>query len=339
MPRVSKAIGEPLTGISISARRLPISQKWRRELRELDATLGLVGKSTPLTIQRFLDGLDKELAQHRLGEQARDANLTQVPQKQAEEALKHICINGSDSEAVPTRQLEQHASDASTVHTDGEINELGDTEEKDVKLNGAAGKGVGRQENGGASTTPTDLEEAEDAEVEHESTTDPTVESEAAEANAAAGTCSLGGKPSSGCGADVPQKRTHRVPVRPSKNATLSQLLVNGIVAMLLTMPRVTTIRYEESVLLVDQAGLELYCQYDVDGSGALNKAEYSNFASSELDWDERGILEAWKAEDTNSDGKLTFTEFLAASEEQAGDEAGGNGEDEQHSNTGWPPD
>ena len=67
--RLSAALGEPLLGLSATSRRLPLTSRWKRKLREVDATLGLVEKITPASIEAFLAALDAELqygaADHR----------------------------------------------------------------------------------------------------------------------------------------------------------------------------------------------------------------------------------------------------------------------------------
>ena len=60
--KLSAHLGSPLTGLSVSARRLPVNNRWRRRLRELDSTLGLVEKITAASVDVYLDELDQELA-------------------------------------------------------------------------------------------------------------------------------------------------------------------------------------------------------------------------------------------------------------------------------------
>ena len=59
--RLTEVLGEPLCGISLSARRLPISSKWRRKLRELDCTLGFIEKVSGHSVRKFMADLDAEL--------------------------------------------------------------------------------------------------------------------------------------------------------------------------------------------------------------------------------------------------------------------------------------
>ena len=61
LTRLSVALGQPMTGLSVSARKLPLISNWRRKLRELDATLGIVEKISEFTIDKFLKDLDNEL--------------------------------------------------------------------------------------------------------------------------------------------------------------------------------------------------------------------------------------------------------------------------------------
>ena len=60
--RLSRAMGSPLTGLSVSAKRMPLPHCWRRKLRNIDATLGLIEKITNSSIEVFLKDLDFQLA-------------------------------------------------------------------------------------------------------------------------------------------------------------------------------------------------------------------------------------------------------------------------------------
>ena len=69
MLKLSNAVGGPLTGLSLSARRLPLSPSWRRKLRNLDAALGIAEKISTFSIEKFLRDLDEQLAKHACNDQ------------------------------------------------------------------------------------------------------------------------------------------------------------------------------------------------------------------------------------------------------------------------------
>ena len=69
MLKLSNAVGGPLTGLSLSARRLPLSPSWRRKLRNLDVALGIAEKISTFSIEKFLRDLDEQLAKHACNDQ------------------------------------------------------------------------------------------------------------------------------------------------------------------------------------------------------------------------------------------------------------------------------
>ena len=83
--RLSKALGAPLTGLAVAGRRLPLTPRWRRKLRELDSTLGIIEKITPASVNAFLAELDAAL---------------EVPVAPSGASSKKIGADSEDSEGV-----------------------------------------------------------------------------------------------------------------------------------------------------------------------------------------------------------------------------------------------
>ena len=58
---VSRACGTKQQGLSVAARQLGLSQRWKRKLRELDSTLGHVEKVSPQSCHQWMYDLGQEL--------------------------------------------------------------------------------------------------------------------------------------------------------------------------------------------------------------------------------------------------------------------------------------
>ena len=97
--RLSRASGCHFQGLAMAAKHLQLSSNWKRKARELDATLGLVEKISPMSMQVWMGKLEDELL--RVG--ARTARESGQEENRKEEDVtieEEATLAGSEEQKV-----------------------------------------------------------------------------------------------------------------------------------------------------------------------------------------------------------------------------------------------